>query len=170
MMIGNMAPIYADMQDYQAARQKAQEAMVAAIEANSSYLLLSDWTVLGWSALSLGEDELAGDYLIRALQLSQELGTDLGKAHALVLYAWYLIRSGEINEVLPWIEPSSAVMGPLHWFDRLIKKVLADLPADMSDSEFKRLMAKGADINIDEVVRQILEKSVEILAELNSAS
>jgi tetratricopeptide (TPR) repeat protein len=169
MMIGNMSPIYADREDYQAARQKAQEAMVAATEANSSYLLLGVWTVLGWSALGLGENELAGDYLIRALQLSQELDTDLGRAHALVLYAWYLVRSGEIDEALSWIEPSRAVMGPLPWFDRLINKVLADLPADMTDAQVKELMAKGAEVDISEVVSQILAANSEALAKVSPA-
>ncbi len=169
MMIGNMAPIYADMGDYQAARQKAQEAMVAATEANSSYLLLNDWTVLGWSALGLGEDELAGDYLIKALQLSQELDTDLGRAHALVLYAWYLVRSGEIDEALSWIEPSRTVMGPLPWFDRLVAKVLADLPADMADTQVKELMAKGAEVDISEVVSKILADNTEGLAKVSPA-
>jgi tetratricopeptide (TPR) repeat protein len=156
MIVSNIATLYTDMEDYETARQMAQEAMIAATEANSHYLLADDWTLLGWAALGLEEDEIAGKYILKGLQIFQELDSDFGKAHGIALYAWLMVRIGDYREALSWLKPAKAAIGPLPWFDRLIDKILAELPAAMSEAERKELMAKGTDVVLNDVVSQIL--------------
>ncbi|GMQ79294.1 MAG: hypothetical protein BMS9Abin02_1869 [Anaerolineae bacterium] len=60
-------------------------------------------------------------------------------------------------------------MGPLPWFNRLINKVSADLPDNMSEVEIKELMAKGAEVDISEVVSQILADNSGGLVEVSPA-
>jgi tetratricopeptide (TPR) repeat protein len=156
MMIGNIAHVYADMEDYQRAQEMAEEVIVTATEVNSLYLMIGALESLARAGIGLGQDEIARDYLDKSTHIARELDTEYGKATNIAIYVWLAVRAGDAETSLAWLYPSRTLLNPLPWFQRLVKKIYSDLPADMTEADIEAAVNRGENLTVDEVVEQIL--------------
>jgi hypothetical protein len=113
----------------------------------------------------MDQDEAPSAYLLKGLKSAEELDADFGRAVNITLFGWLRIRSGDVAEPLSWIGWSRSELSIWPWYGRLLDKVLAELPDEMSEVEIKELLSKGDELNISEVVTRILDENSEQLAE-----
>jgi tetratricopeptide (TPR) repeat protein len=157
MTAGNMAWVQVEMENYPEALKLAEEALAEASEAGAQGLMESNWAIQGWVALANGHYELARDYLLKALNYGREFGSSHDLANRVFIFAWHEAKTGDVNKALEWVGLCMAhAIYKQPGLKRFVDMALDEARIGVSDEDVKAALARGAELDLDEVVEEIL--------------
>jgi serine/threonine protein kinase/predicted ATPase len=158
MIIGNTADVYLLDEQIDDGLRAAQKALDMVQEIGSDYLAAGQYLSLGAGLIAKGDFEAARENLHESLRLMKAMGSSVYQSFAVLTYGRLRARTGDRQgglELLGLARVNREVMlsGRFH-FD----KALEDVRGDLSDKEVEAGLKRGAQLDLEQVVEELLEE------------
>jgi serine/threonine protein kinase/tetratricopeptide (TPR) repeat protein len=159
MIILNTADVYLLDDHVEEGLRAAQKALDMVQEIGSDYLAAGAYRSLGDGLISKGDYEAARENLHESLRLTKAMGSTIFfMSHIVLQYGRLRARSGDQQGGLELLglarEQRYLLLSGRIYFD----KALEDVRGELSDKEVEAALKRGAKLDLDRVVEELLEQ------------
>jgi serine/threonine protein kinase/tetratricopeptide (TPR) repeat protein len=156
MITINKGMVQVFMGDYKAARESGKSALAMSDEIDTDYLRRESYLILGAVAGRLGQIDEARVHLDSALLLARTLGLTPDIVEMMTEYARLRSLTGDPDGALQWLGMARSHPAVTAHGSNLVKLALEELQFDLNDAEIEAALARGAKLDLDEMVAEIL--------------